>query len=81
MLILSELHWLPVAQRIIYKVVCLLYRALNEASAPVSPEVLLCEPQNGQIVSSSTATTLVVYLVPTESYDEDRAFAFYAPRL
>ena len=33
--ILSEVHWLPVAHRIIYKVMCLVYKALNEASAPV----------------------------------------------
>ena len=41
--VLRELHWLPVACRITYKVLCLVYKALHEISAPAYLRSLLCE--------------------------------------
>ena len=58
--VLRELHWLPVARRITYKVLCLVYKALHEISAPADLRSLLCEHRSERELRSSAATTLVV---------------------
>ena len=37
--VLRELHWLPVARRITYKVLCLVYKALHEISSSCLLEI------------------------------------------
>ena len=77
--VLCELHWLPVARRITYKVLCLVYKALHEISAPAYLRSLLCERGNEWVLRSSSATTLVVPC-SFRSYG-DRAFGVYAPKM
>ena len=77
--VLRELHWLPVARRITYKVLCLVYKALHEISAPAYLRSLLCEHGNERVLRSTAATTLVVPR-SFRSYG-DRAFRVYAPKM
>ena len=78
--ILSELYWLPAAQRIIYKVMYLAYKALNEASAPEYLRALLCERQNGRIPPCSAVTTLVVPRYPQQLWWQS-FHSLYAPTM
>ena len=77
--VLRELHWLPVARRITYKVLCLVHKALYEILAPAYLRSLPCERGNERELRSSAATTL---MVPRSfrSYG-DRAFGVYAPKM
>ena len=77
--VLRELHWLPVARRITYKVLCSVYKALHEISAPACLRSLLRERGNERVLRSSAATTLVVPR-SFRSYG-DRAFGVYAPKV
>ena len=77
--VLRNLHWLPVSQRIIYKVLLLTYKALNNL-APVYIEELISPYQPGRSLRSSHQCLLRVPTVRTVSYGE-RAFSHAAPRL
>ena len=70
--ILRELHWLPVARRVTYKVLCLVYKALHEITAPAYLRSLLCELGNERELRFSAATTLW-YLVPSEVMVTERS--------
>ncbi len=75
--ILIELHWLPVKQRILFKILCLIYRALND-SAPSYIQSLIKKQTPARSLRSSSRLTLVVPHANTLSYGE-RAFSRFAP--
>ena len=53
--VLRELPWLPVARRITYKVLCLVYNALHDVSAPAYCVALQCR-DHSEIGVPNTAT-------------------------
>ena len=77
--ILKELHWLPVEQRIKYKVLLLTFRAVNGIAPPYLRELLVpyCPPRNLR------STELALLTIPQTNLKTfgDRAFAAAAPKL
>ena len=74
----KDLHWLPVQQRIKYKILLLTYKALNN-QAPGYLKELLTWYEPSRALRSSSAMQLVE--PRTKSKFGDRAFCNSAPRL
>ena len=77
--ILFSLHWLPVAQRIQFKVLVLVYNILHD-EAPVYFSDLISRRQLGRSTRSSGELLLTEPRFKQESYG-GRAFSVAAPRL
>ena len=75
---LMQLHWLPVEQRVLFKILLLTYKALNDVG-PCYLKELLVPYKPARELRSSTGNLL---LVPTTHYKETekRAFSARAPR-
>ena len=77
--ILLELHWLPVPQRILFKILLLTYKALN-GLAPAYISDLLSRYIPARQLRSSTQFLLKVPTSNLKTYG-DRAFSVCAPKL
>ena len=77
--ILLELHWLPVSQRILFKILLLTYKALN-GLAPAYISDLLSRYIPARQLRSSTQFLLKVPTSNLKTYG-DRAFSVCAPKL
>ena len=76
---LQNLHWLPVKQRIIFKILILTYRAVNGSGPRYTME--LCEPHSSQrSLRSNRQRLLKPPKTKLKTYG-DRAFASSAPSL
>ena len=75
--VLKQLHWLPMRQRISYKLMSLTFQALNSDCAPEYLKDMLHRNQRRQLRSNSSVVQL---LVPQTNIGE-RSFAVCAPRL
>ena len=71
--ILYQLHWLPVEQRITFKVLLIMFRALTTGSPSYIREIL-CSHQPSRCLRSSNKNLLVVPATRTKSYG-DRSFS------
>ena len=77
--VLKQLHWLPVNQRINYKILLLTYKALNGQAPSYITELL--EPYTpARNLRSSSKNLLKIPLVKLVSYGH-RCFSFAAPTL
>lgn len=77
--VLCQLHWLPVQQRIKYKIACVTFKALHEESSPSYLQELLHHHQATRALRSNSDTRLTV--PRTRRCFGDRAFAVVAPKL
>ena len=77
--LLKELHWLPVEQRIIFKILLLTFKALNNL-CPSYVSDLLETYKPTRSLRSSSKNLLVVPRSQLKSYG-DRAFSVCAPKL
>ena len=77
--VLRQLHWLPVQQRIIFKILLLTYKALNSL-APAYICDLLKPYRAARVLRSSDLSLLTVPRSRLKTYG-DRAFCVVAPRL
>ena len=77
--ILQYLHWLPVRERIIFKIMLLTYRGVN-GMAPTFIERMLIPYKPQRSLGSSESGQLVVPHSRLKGYG-DRAFAVVAPTL
>ena len=77
--LLFELHWLPVEHRIVFKILLLVFKSLNNL-APSYISDLLTPYIPSRSLRSSNQSLLVVPRSIQKSYG-DRAFAVAAPRL
>ena len=77
--ILRDLHWLPVKQRITYKILLLTYKSLN-GMAPAYLTNLVCRYNPGRKLRSASKHLLRPPKVNLKSYGE-RSFQFAAPTL
>ena len=76
--LLSDLHWLPIKQRIDFKVMSLTFRSLHSLAPEYVSELLL--PQtSARTTRSSHSDRLAVPLTSLRTFG-DRAFSVYAPR-
>ena len=76
---LEDLHWLPVQQRILFKVLLRTYKAIHD-QGPSYIQELLCQYHPSRALRSSTANLLVEPKVSMATYG-DRAYSAAAPRL
>ena len=77
--ILLELHWLPVSQRILFKILLLTYKALN-GLAPAYISDLLSRYIPARQLRSATEFLLKVPTYNLKTYG-DRAFSVCVPKL
>ena len=78
--VLKDLHWLPVQQRIQFKILTLTFKALHNL-APVYIKILLQVYKPGRnLRSQNTSIRLVIPKTRTMTYG-DRCFASAAPKL
>lgn len=77
--ILRELHWLPVAKRVEYKILLLTYKALH-GMAPSYIADLLTVSKKSRCVRSNSMLMLDIPRTKSVRYG-DRAFSFSAPTL
>ena len=76
--VLRTLHWLPIDVRIDFKVLLLVYKALN-GLAPLYIRDLLEEYKSARQLRSSSCDMLQIPRSRTSRYG-DRAFSVYAPK-
>ena len=76
--ILKDLHWLPVKQRIKYKIILLVFKSLNGLAPSYLSDKLVRKPENG--LRSSNQNLLIVPLKNLKSYG-DRSFCTAGPKL
>ena len=76
--ILKELHWLPIKQRIKYKIILLVFKSLNKLAPPYLSDKLVTKPENG--LRSSNQNLLIVPRKNLKSYG-DRSFCTAGPKL
>ena len=58
--ILRQLHWLPIQQRITFKIAVLMYKVLHEDLSPVYTQKLICIYKPARCLRSADSSTLVV---------------------
>ncbi len=75
--ILRELHWLPVHQRILFKVLVLVYKALHGLS-PDCISALIVPYKPARELRSSSKPSLVIPKHATKAYGA-RAFSIFGP--
>jgi hypothetical protein len=76
---MKQLHWLPISQRIIYKIVLITYKSLN-GSAPHYINNMLKPYTPSANLRSSSKGLLVIPSVKLVNYGE-RSFSYAAPKL
>jgi hypothetical protein len=77
--VLKELHWLPVCERIVYKILLLTFKCLN-AEGPIYLKELLHHHTPSRSLRSSSALLLEVPRIKLVTYGT-RAFNYIAPVL
>ena len=78
--ILQELHWLPMEQRIIFKINFITFKCLNNLAPSYLKERLALYRSNRIFRSSSVKLKLVTVLYNLKTYGY-RSYSFYAPIL
>ena len=76
--ILKELHWLPVKERITYKICLTCYKCLHDLSPNYSQQLLTLYVPPRMLRSSCDKTTLVKPKTNYKSYGQ-RSFSYFAP--
>ena len=78
--VLRSLHWLPISQRIVYKILTITYKCVHECGAPVYLQELLLRPKSIRTLRSSLDVTRLV--VPRcIRTDGEKAFSIFAPKM
>ena len=77
--VLESLHWLPVKFRIVFKVLLLVYKALNGMAPPYLSD-MLCYRSYSRSLRSASQKLLVVHRINMKTYG-DRAFSIAGPKL
>lgn len=76
----DELHWLPVQDRIVFKILMITYKSLNGLAPPYLKELLTSYQPSRTLRSSTQALLEIPRTVSTITYGE-RAFSVSAPKL
>ena len=77
--VLESLHWLPVKFRIVFKVLLLVYKALNGMAPPYLSD-MLCYRSYSRSLRPASQKLLVVHRTNMKTYG-DRAFSIAGPKL
>ena len=81
---LKQLDWLPVKQRVQFKVLLYVFKCLaDSAPAYLTSSLELCKPVRGGLRSATDTTRLMVPKIYSRTFksEADKAFCFSAPRL
>jgi len=78
--VLIQLHWLPITYRIDYKVLLMVYKALNNLAPEYIRDMLKYKPVTAHSLRSNDQKLLMVPRSHTVTYG-DRNFRTYAPKL
>ena len=78
--LLTQLHWLPVEERIVYKTLLYVYKSIEGLSPQYIQDCLLKKQPHSSIRTRSAGSTSFVAPIPKKSAG-DRAFSVVAPRL
>jgi hypothetical protein len=78
--VLRDLHWLPVQQRICYKIALLTFKGLH-GMAPVYIRDLIEEYEPGRALRSASELRLRPQKITKTKFYGDRAFATAAPEI
>ena len=78
--ILMSLHWLPILQRIDYKILLMVYKALNGLAPAYISDMLEYKPESKYLLCSDSQSLLVVPKPSTALYG-DRDFRNVAPKM
>ena len=76
--VLKDLHWLPIKQRIKYKTILLVFKALNGLAPSYLSDKLVKKTDNG--LRSSNQNLLIIPRTNLKSYG-DRSFSTAGPKL
>ena len=77
---LKSLHWLPIRQRIKFKVICLVYRALNGQAPKYLTALLTIKSRSERRLRTEAGILLDVPFVKRRTFAE-RSFSIQGPRL
>ena len=79
--VLRQLHWLPLSQRIDFKILCLIFKCVHWSSAPsYLKDIIYVRKSTGRSLRSNNTITLDIPNVKTLKNYGDRAFSIYGPR-
>jgi hypothetical protein len=78
--ILCELHWLPVQQRILYKVLLIVFKAIHNLAPMYVADMIVQKPDSKRSMRSNENSLLIVPRARTTTYG-DRNFRVFAPLL
>ena len=79
--VLEDLHWLPVAQRIHYKILLLTFKALQGLAPAYLSELLKLETKTSSVTTRNTNTNRLEPKTTRTKTFGDRAFSAAAPFL
>ena len=63
--VLYQLHWLPVKQRIRFKILCLTYKAIHNDTAPLYLKDLIESRQHIKLMRSASSSAISLYIPRT----------------
>ena len=80
--VLQALHWLPVEQRIQFKILCLTFKIIHCNTAPrYLTELITVRMPIRENMRSNSSVSLVQPKIKTNKSYGDRAFSVFAPKL
>ena len=77
---LQQLHWLPVQQRIQFKILLMVFKALNGLAPEYIMDLLVRKPHSSRSIRSNGQNLLVMPKSRTVTYG-DRNFCYVGPKL
>ena len=77
---LIDLHWLPIRQRIDFKILVLVYKSIHEQSPRYISNMLQIQTGSKQLRSTSSSAPRFIELRTHHTTFADRSFSCYAPR-
>ena len=79
--LLRELHWLPIRQRINFKIISFAFKAIHGIAAPYISELISIKAQSAYSLRSANGILLSPCIIKTRKTLGDRAFQVAAPQL
>ena len=76
--LLKSLHWLPVKERIDYKIDCLIFKCLNDLAPQYLRNLLHLKQTSRHLRSANDKTLLLIPTTKLKSFG-DRSFQYYGP--
>ena len=79
--LLRELHWLPIRQRVNFKVILFAFKAIHGIAPPYISELISIKAQSAYSLRSAKGVLLSPSIIKTRKTLGDRAFQVAAPQL